>query len=114
MELKPQGDRVVGPLMLKQGSELLFSSTVSLLLDEGRFGLGLDILPTESTGSVEPQVHMTLDMTNATTPFDSSISVPSGVKSLQLLLDELDTLVPSTESFVPEADSGVDQTMLVK
>ena len=114
MELKPQGDRVVGPLMLKQGSELLFSSTISLLLDEGKFGFGLDILPTEATGSTEPQARMALDMTNVTTPFDASVSAPSGAKPLQSLLDELDALMPQSDAFVPETDSGMETTTLVK
>lgn len=77
MELKPQGDRVVGPLILKQGSDTLFSSIISLLLDEGKFGLGVDILPSEATGSTEPQARVSIDMTNTTTPFYDSISVPS-------------------------------------
>lgn len=104
MELKPQGDRVVGPLILKQGSDTLFSSIISLLLDEGKFGLGVDILPSEATGSTEPQARVSIDMTNTTTPFYDSISVPSWVKPLQSLLDELDALMPSGDAFVPEAE----------
>lgn len=100
MELAPQGDRVVGPLTVKQGSETLLSATVGLLLDEGKFGTSIDILAPDSS---ESQAHFELDATNKTSPFTDSISIPSGVKPLQNLLDELEALTPK-DSFVPVED----------
>lgn len=50
-------------------------------------------------------------MTNTSSPFDGSVSAPSGTKPLQELLDELDKLTPS-DSFVPvTSDSEADMTI---
>jgi hypothetical protein len=104
MDLVPQGDKIVGPLVVKEGSNTLLNANIGLLVDEGKFGMSVDVLPNEGTGTTS-QAHVEFNVTAKSSPFDGSIGVPSPTKPLQVLLDELEKLAP-VDSF-----TSVDDTM---
>ncbi len=106
MELTPQGDKIAGPLVVKEGSNDLFRANIGLLVDEGKFSLGVDVLSTDKSADTTPQSHVELNIVSKTTPYQGTITVPSPTKPLQTLLDELDKLSPK-DSFAPVGQPDV-------
>lgn len=93
MNLSQSGGELRGPMILKNGDEVAFQANIKLLLDAGKFALGVDVPDETGSGSM---FSLATRMSYDISAYEKKITAPSGTESLQSFIDALNAVVPET------------------
>lgn len=97
--IESTGGMVRGPVVIKSGTEVLMDATLALQMVREKFALIIDVL------SESLPAHLDLDISAKSTPSDKRLTPPTGNKTLQDLMGEINALTPSQSfSEVPTSD----------
>lgn len=92
MNLSQSGGELKGPMILKNGDQTAFQANVRLLVESGKFALGVDVLDETGTGSM---LSFGTRLNYTISPYEKNIKSPSPTTPLQSFIDALNAVVPA-------------------